>query len=330
MMSIKKENNSYNKSILSLLLAFIVLFLLLFGFQWYSLCSNLKEYKVEKDSQLNKLENTKTNLIDITKLEKSKNLIIIKKEDIVQINENINQLAEEIYSEKNKAATIIDKDIDRLNLYMAIGIGFISIIGIFVPVVTNFLSHDDLKHRLSRLEVKIDIVEPKIEAIKIEDLDKAVSNANEAIQKSSLIDGIKARTDEIIPKVTTISLQITFNRLINMTSFAIKNIRINNDYSLFNELFNHLKEELNNCKNDENHSINESKSLKETLSDFIQMFNNEKIRFVSILDKKGLDLEFNNLSLGLSELIKSDKENENKFYEEIISTIDKILEIIKI
>ena len=57
---------------------------------------------------------------------------------------------------------------------MAIGIGFISIIGIFVPVVTNFLSHDDLKNRISKLEDKIDIVEPKIENINIQELDKAV------------------------------------------------------------------------------------------------------------------------------------------------------------
>jgi hypothetical protein len=323
------KNKSYNKSILTLLIAFIILFLSLFGFQWYSLCNNLKEYKLEKNSQLNILSKTKTNLIDVTKLEKSKNLIIIKKEDLVKINENINQLAEEIYNEKNKATTIIDKDIDRLNLYMAIGIGFISIIGIFVPVVTNFLSHDDLKNRISKLEDKIDIVEPKIENINIQELDKAVSNANEALSKSAEIDGMKIQVDEVIPKVSTISLQIAFNRIINMTSFAIKNIRLKNNTKLFEELFNHLKEELNKCKIDKNHSISQNQPLIDILNDFVQMFNDEKIRFVSILNKKGLDLEFDNLTLRLKKLINSKKEDEDKVYEEITSTIDNILEIFK-
>lgn len=328
-MGTENKSKSHNKSILTLLIAFIVLFLMLFGFQWYSLCDNLKEYKLEKNNQLNILAKTKTNLIDVTKLEKSKSLIIIKKEDLVQINENINQLAEEIYNEKNKATTIIDKDIDRLNLYMAIGIGFISIIGIFVPVVTNFLSHDDLKYRIGQLENKIDIVEPKIEKINIQELDKAVSNANEALSKSAEIDGMKIQVDDVIPKVSTISLQIAFNRIINMTSFAIKNIRIENNSTLFEELFNHLKEELNKCKEDKNHSISQNKPLIETLKDFVQMFNDEKIRFVSILNKKGLDLEFDNLSMGLQRLIKSKKEEEEKTYEEIISTINKILDIFK-
>jgi hypothetical protein len=314
----ESKNKSHNKSILTLLIVFILLFLSLFGIQWYSLCNNLKEYKVEKNNQLKILANTKTNLIDVSKLEKSKNLIIIKKEDLVQINENINRLAEEIYNEKNKATTIIDKDIDRLNLYMAIGIGFISIIGIFVPVITNFLSHDDLKE-------KIKILQEDTKILDSEKLEKAIKNANEALSKSAAIDGIKDNLDDVIPKVSTISLQIALNRVNNMTATAIKNIRLHKNPKLFNELFNHLKDELKKCKDDDNHSISENKPLIEALNDFVQIFNDEKIRFVSILNKKGLDLEFDNLSLGLQKLIKSKKEDEEKIYEEINSTIDKIL-----
>ncbi len=319
----ESKNKSHNKSILTLLIVFILLFLSLFGIQWYSLCNNLKEYKVEKNSQLKILANTKTNLIDVSKLEKSKKLIIIKKEDLVQINENINRLAEEIYNEKNKATTIIDKDIDRLNLYMAIGIGFISIIGIFVPVITNFLSHDDLKE-------KIKILQEDTKNLDSEELGKAIKNANEALSKSAAIDGIKDNLDDVIPKVSTISLQIALNRINNMTATAIKNIRLHKNPKLFNELFNHLKDELKKCKDDDNHSISQNKPLIEALNDFVQIFNDEKIRFVSILNKKGLVLEFDNLSLELQKLIKSKKEDEEKIYEEINSTIDKILDIFKI
>lgn len=317
-MGTTSNNKSHNKLILTVLIIFIVLFLLLFIFQWYSLCNNLKEYKSEKESQLIILANTKTNLIDVSKLEKSKNCIIIKKEDLVQINENINQLAEEIYNEKNKATTIIDKDIDRLNLYMAIGIGFIGIIGIFVPVITNFLSYDDLKE-------KIKVLQDKTKELDREELEKAIDNANIALSKSAAIDGIKDNLDNVIPKVSTISLQIALNRINSMTATAIKNIRFHKDPKLFNELFNHLKDELNKCKEDINHSIRQNKPLIETLKDFVLMFNDEKIRFVSILNKKGLDLEFTNLTQGLQKLINSKKEDEDEIYDVITSTIDNIL-----
>lgn len=318
----KKNQNNYNRRIYIVLLFFSLSFILLFCTQWYLTSKNLKEYKVEKTNQLIKLKNSKTNLIDIDALEKSKKYIVIKKEDLEEINSNINQLAEEIYSEQNKAATIIDKDIDRLNLYMAIGIGFIAIIGIFIPLVINYLSHDDLKEKLKEVQEKTKDLDNK-------ELEKAIKNANEALSKSAAIDGIKENLDDVIPKVSTISLQIALNRINNMTSIAIKNIRVHKNYTLFNELFNHLKEELNKCNEDKNHSISENKPLIETLKDFVQMFNDEKIRFVSILNKKGLDIEFHNLTLGLEKLIDSKKEEEDKIYEEITSTIDKILEIFK-
>lgn len=361
-MSLKINNqNNYNKSILVVLITFCIIFFALFGIQWYQISENIKEYKLEKTDQLNKLEKSKTNLIDINKLEKSKNYIVIKKEDLESINGNINQLAEEIYSEKNKATSIIDKDIDRINLYMAIGIGFFSIIGIFVPLVINYLSHDDLKEKLKELQLKtqnlnseeldkavsnanealsksteIDVISDKLKEVQEktkdlnnEELEKAIKNANEALSKSAEIDGIKDNLDDVIPKVSTISLQIALNRINNMTSIAIKNIRLHKDNKLFNELFNHLKDELNKCKEDKNHSISENKPLIETLKDFVQMFNDEKIRFVSILNKKGLDLEFDNLTIRLKKLINSKKEDEDKIYEEITSTIDNILEIFK-
>lgn len=310
------------------LVTFCLLIILLFCTQWYLTSKELEEYKIEKTNQLKKVH-TKTNLIDIDRLEKSKKNIVIKKEDLEEINSNINHLAEEVYSEQNKATTIIDKDIDRINLYMAIGIGFIAIIGIFIPLVINYLGHDDLKEKIKELQEETKKLQDKTKKLNSEELDKAILNANEALSKSAAIDGIKDNLDEVIPKVSTISLQIALNRINNMTSIAIKNIRLHKNYTLFNELFNHLKEELNKCNDDKNHSISENKPLIETLKDFVQMFNDEKIRFVSILNKKGLDIEFHNLTLGLEKLIDSKKEEEEKIYKEITSTIDKILEIFK-
>ncbi|MCA0348728.1 MAG: hypothetical protein LCH35_05655 [Bacteroidetes bacterium] len=320
MSSNNKTQKNYNKRIVVVLVIFCITFVLLFCCQWYLVSKNLEEYKIEKTNQLIKLKNSKTNLIDIDNLEKSKNYVVIKKDDLEEINSNINHLAEQVYSEQNKATTIIDKDIDRINLYMALGIGFIAIIGIFIPLVINFLSYDDLKEKLKEVHDKTKDLDNK-------ELEMAIKNANEALSKSAEIEEIKTKVEDVSPKVSTISLQIALNRINNMTSVAIKNIRINKDYTLFSDLFNHLKDELNKYKNDKNHSVNQNNSLIEALKDFIQIFNDEKIRFASILNKKGLDLEFINLTSGLQKLIKSKKEDEDKVYEEITSTIDNILKI---
>jgi cell division septum initiation protein DivIVA len=330
------ELKNYNKKIYSLLIWFTAIFSLLFCIQWYSLCNNLEEYKVEKQSQLENLKNVKTNLFDVSKYEKTKKIIILNKENIEEINGNLNRLAEEIYNEKNKAVTLIDKDIDRLNLYMAIGIGFLALFGIFVPLVINFLSYDDLKENQKNINSDLTSINKEvIDLKKLTDkmpekkvVDDAIEKSNNLLEKTKQIDDIKTKTDDVLPKISTISLQIAINRLFNVSTIAVRKL-IKGDNSMYISLFVQIKDELTKCKKDNLHQINSHSSLKQTLKDFSEMLQVEQFRFSTILQKRKLDIQFSNLASNIDTLIISEPDNETKNYDTTIGTLEQIIAILE-
>jgi|688.fasta_scaffold259251_1 hypothetical protein len=336
MANTSKELKNYNKKIYSLLIWFTAIFSLLFCIQWYSLCNNLEEYKVEKQSQLENLKTLKTNLFDVSKYEKTKKIIVLNKENIEEINENLNRLAEEIYNEKNKAVTLIDKDIDRLNLYMAIGIGFLALFGIFVPLVINFLSYDDLKENQKNINSDLVLINDEVVALKkitdeIPDkkvISTAIEKSNDLLEKTKQIDEIKIKTDDVLPKISTISLQIAINRLFNVSSIAVRKL-IRGDNTMYLSLFGQIKDELIKCKEDNLHKINSHSSLKQTLQDFSEMLQVEQFRFSTILQKRKLDIQFTNLAHNIDNLIISETENEGENYEVTIRTLEKIITILE-
>jgi len=330
------EIKNYNKKIYCLLICFTAIFSLLFCIQWYTLCSNLKDYKTEKESQLENLKNTKTNLFDVNKYEKSKKVIVLTKENIEEINSNLNKLAEEIYSEKNKAVTLIDKDIDRLNLYMAIGIGFLALFGIFVPLVINFLSYDDLKENQKNINSDLTSISTEVKNLKLitdelpekKEIADAIQKSNELLDKTKEIDDIKTKTDDVLPKISTISLQIAINRLFNVSNVAIRQL-IKGDSTMYLSLFEQIKDELTKCKDDALHQIGSHNSLKQTLKDFSEMLQVEQFRFSTILQKRKLDIQFSELSDNLDNLGNSNSENEKTNYETTIKTLKSITDILK-
>ncbi|WP_298136366.1 hypothetical protein [Flavobacterium sp.] len=300
------------------------------------MCNNLEEYKVEKQSQLENLKTLKTNLFDVSKYEKTKKIIVLNKENIEEINENLNRLAEEIYNEKNKAVTLIDKDIDRLNLYMAIGIGFLALFGIFVPLVINFLSYDDIKQNQNKIDFELTKITKEVNDLK-EITDKipdenvvndAINKSNDLLEKTQQIDDIKTKTDDILPKVSTISLQIAINRLFNVNSIAVRKM-IKGDNTMYLSLFGQIKDELIKCKEDNLHNINGHSSLKQTLADFSEMLQVEQFRFSTTLQKRKLDIQFTNLAHNIDNLIISDAGNEVENYEVTIRTLEMIVIILE-
>ena len=157
---------------------FACCFICLFAFFWWKSTENLNSYKIEKDKQYNHLAKIKTNLIDVDNIKQKDSLMVLNKEAIIEINNNLNLLAEEIFNERNRAESIIDKDIDRLNLYMAVGIGFMTLFGIFVPILVNILSVNDLREKLKEMPNK-------------KTIDSLISNTQKALDKSESIDTVK-------------------------------------------------------------------------------------------------------------------------------------------
>src|SRR5690606_27831743 len=144
------------------------------------------------------LKNIKTNLLDVSKLKEENGVIKIQKSDVITINDNLNKLSEEIFNERNKAETIIDKDIDRLNLYMALGIGFIAILGIFVPLLINYLSYDELKDNQNRLDNSYqDLLTKTKDLPDSADLSKVIEDSKQLLGKSEQIEKLRVATEII-------------------------------------------------------------------------------------------------------------------------------------
>jgi hypothetical protein len=197
---------------------------------------------------------------------------------------------------------------------MAVGIGFMTLFGIFVPILVNLLSVNDLKEKLKEL----------------------TSNTEIALAKSESIDTIKENLDEIKidinkinPEISTITLQIAINRLFNLSPSAITKISRKGDFSLYISLFENIKRELNNCNSNQEHKIHNSTSFRDTLNDFSEMLVNEKTQFNTFLDSRKILDNYTNLSASLKQLSNSTIENETENYQKVCSQIENLIEQIK-
>ena len=320
-MSSKEKTNFDLQS--KIFVGFAFFFVLLFTIFWWNSTESLNSYKIEKDKQYKHLIKIKTNLIDVDKIQHTDSIIVINKEEIKEINSNLNLLAEEIFNERNRAESIIDKDIDRLNLYMAVGIGFMTLFGIFVPILVNLLSVNDLREKLKEMPPK-------------ETIDSLILNTQKALEKSEAIDTVKENLQNIQgelgklnPEISTITLQIAINRLFNISPSAISRISRNGDFSLYTSLFENIKQELDRCNRNEKHKISTSSSFRETIVDFADMLVNEQTQFNTFLDSRSILQNYTQISASLRQLALSTPDNENINYETVINQIDTLINQIR-
>lgn len=317
-------NNRFIRNFTVTTLSAIVI---LFVWQWRSLHKDFDSFKKKSNEQIIILENSKTNLIQLEEVEKDSLNYIFKATDIEKINKNLNALASEIYQERNKAEAIIDKDIDRLNLYMAIGIGFLALLGVFVPILVNVLSNDDLKSKQEVLDKKLNKIDDKVRDLNKEELKQAITNANQALEKSKEIDKLNTKTDNILPKLSIISLQIAIHRLFNVSSLALSKNRVESK-ELFKELFENIKKHLEDCQSDENLNITNSEIMKQTLVDFADLIDNESFKFTSyITTSRNINEKI--LVESLRNLSQSNKNNQDENFKLVIQSFETFIEQIQ-
>lgn len=334
--STTEHHHHNNKLIKCILIVFLIIFSVLFVTQWITLNNNIKDLtkKVEIDNL--SFKNVKTNLIDISTLKSDSLNVTLAKEDVERINSNLNALTSEIYNERNRAESIIDKDIDRLNLYMALGIGFIAILGVFVPILVNILTNDDLKRKqevltndlkltkdeISNTAQESNSIKEKVDRIDLEAIDSAV-------EKSKEIDNLKEKTEEVLPKLSIITLQIAIHRLFNVSSLALSKIaKKHNDYSLFIELFEDVKNSIQHCKTD-SLIIEETKVLKQTLMDCKELMTEEEYKFTTFGKSRNLYGELKTLSDHFVELSNCKKDEQESKYNQLNSSFENFINKLK-
>ncbi len=308
-----KEIN-HTKVLLWIAIPTFCLMILLIGLQWYNVQRNITETKDQNQKNFEKIYAIKDRgpfNIDYAKLNKKQ--VVIDPKEIEKINNHIRVLTEEVYKESNRAESIIDKDLDRLNLYMGVGIGFMTLLGVFVPILINVLSVQDLRDKQKDIE----------------------SKTNEVLDKSKKLDEFSEKVGSVESKIGVVTLglcnlnlQNAIARFFNISPIVLTNAVRKKNYQSFVDLLEAIKGAFEGCKVDTRHIIIENAPFKNTVDDFILFLETEKFRYQSIFTKTEVQ-EFDKLIRHLAALKNSTKDNETKNYKNLDDQINVIINIFK-
>jgi len=322
------ENKLNNPLLWSFILSVTVI--VLFVIQWISLNKNITEIQNLNKQQV-KSNNDVTPFYFEFKKTKDKQ-IILNPEEFKKMYEHVNALAEKVSEESKRTQDFITQDIDRLNLYMAIGIGFIAILGVFVPILVNVLSVDDLKKKQTELDKEQKLIKNHFDNNKdaiqqsIIDSKEAIAKSKEALLLTSKINATEKRVeilDHSTAKISTLILQQSINRYFNVIPYIVLNF----DKERFLNIINGIKSGFVECDCNTNHSIIEDDNLKTVISDFSYEINSARSLTVA-LNKEMYDL-YIELSKVLNKHINViNIDEEIKSNKNILDILDKLIEAV--
>lgn len=76
----------------------------------------------------------------------------LNEKDISELNNHIEYLTKKLETEVDRNQRNAEYNIDRLNLFLALGIGFLALIGGLLPLAVNFISKHDIESKLKDIE----------------------------------------------------------------------------------------------------------------------------------------------------------------------------------
>lgn len=290
---------------------FLALFTILFVLQSILMFNQISSIKEQNRIKLDSL--TKLNSVEDIKFCKTKDdKYFIEANELMKFDDKLKSLSKEVYNETHRAESIIDKDLDRLNLYMTIGIGFMTLLGIFVPILVNIISVQDLKEKQLSFNDKLSDFELRIDKLpKEEELNLAIENSN-----------------KVSSKISTLSLQISINRFFNMNANYLQEFAFNGNFDRYVNLLNLIILELNKCKEDTSHNIYEDDSLKDTISDFSKILYDERFIFATYIQNPVIPEKFVEIAESLRNLSNSIADNENENYDKATTLINELIELL--
>lgn len=311
---------NYTKSLFWISIVFFILFICFFYIQWNNLNINVEEIKTLNNSNYQKILDKKDYgpfVIEFNKLN-SKQVLIDPKE-IEKINNHIKVLSEEVQKESNLVDRIMDNDIDRLNLYMSIGIGFMSLLGIFIPILVNILSVQDLREKQKEISDKFDGLDEQ--EAKIEE---ATKDSKTAITS---LNSVKETTLMLSLEIKNLALQNAISRFFNVSPIVLTNAIRNQDFIDFVNLLHPIKNGFKELNSNKTH-IQGNTEIQNTIGDFVLFLETEKFRN-QIFNTKADNIIIDNLTVELTNLKESTIDNEEKYYKNTIEQLDQIIKIIE-
>ncbi len=155
------------------------------------------EQAISKSHQVN--NPLKSLLTDSTKIYK------LKEEDLNKFNDHIDYLSDKVEGEVKRTQENNQYDIDRINTFLAIGIGLLAIIGGLLPLVINFYSRESLDKRMDTIQEEAKAIQIASNAAKL-----AADGANEKAKTASeTVSGLDSKVKEAEESIKGIKGEFT-------------------------------------------------------------------------------------------------------------------------
>jgi len=130
--------------------------------------------------------------------------IKLKEEDLKKFNDHIDYLSDKVEGEVKRTQENNQYDIDRINTFLAIGIGLLAIIGGLLPLVINFFSRENLDNRMGNIEEEAKTIQNASNAAKL-----AADGANEKAKAASdTVSGLEDKVKEADKTITALKEEI--------------------------------------------------------------------------------------------------------------------------
>jgi hypothetical protein len=314
----KKESNS---SIYWATVSLLVVFVLMISLMWYNSHKQFSEFKKENRLNFEKIAfRAESEPFEIITHKSSDSTVVISTEEINKIGKYVNSLADEVKKESNRAESIVDKDIDRLNLYMAIGIGFMTLLGIFVPLLVNFNSGQDLRDKQNRIDEDLRTVKNKFEGF--DDDVKKLKNQSEIIEKLS------ESTMRVLINDANSQLQNAVGRFYYVGQTLMARLIRDRDNSKLLTLITDIKTALINCNQLDGHLIENNVTFRNNIEDFIVFLQSEDLRLNVIFDRRSDNNVFQRLINDLQALLEPTGLSADDKYANVDQALVRLIELI--
>lgn len=158
---------------------------------------NINEQAISKSHQVNNpLKSLRT---DSTKIYK------LNQEDLNKFNDHIDYLSDKVEGEVKRTQENNQYDIDRINSFLAIGIGLLAIIGGLLPLVINSFSRESLDKRMDTIQTEAKEIQTASNAAKL----TADEANNKAKIASDIVSGLDTKVKDAEKSIKEVKEAIT-------------------------------------------------------------------------------------------------------------------------
>lgn len=157
-MNLNNKGQWPNKHVNYLIIFLITLLVIFLGLQIHFYCKLSKSLSETNRQALEKMDSIVSMHANVEYKMKPKkwneSRFALDSADLENITSHIRLLIAENQKESYRAESIIDKDIDRLTLYMSITMAVMTLFGIFIPILVNIITTLDTRSDLETLKQK--------------------------------------------------------------------------------------------------------------------------------------------------------------------------------